>query len=150
MHLIDQLESTKNQTLLCFSLSSDELHKRYAADKWTIKQILVHLADAEAVLMERIKRIIAEPHQVLYAFQQDLWNVELAYDSFPLELSRDLYIASRNINMFLVSGYYTTHAHKEFIHSETGIRTLGMEMEKVALHNAHHLAQIEIALKNIT
>jgi hypothetical protein len=32
--------------------------------------------------------------------------------------------------------------HLEFVHSETGIRTLKAEFDKVASHNEHHLAQI--------
>jgi hypothetical protein len=35
----------------------------------------------------------------------------------------------------------------EFIHSETGIRTLREEFDKVAAHNQQHLAQIEMALR---
>lgn len=33
------------------------------------------------------------------------------------------------------------------VHSETGIRALRDEFDKVAEHNEHHLAQIELALK---
>jgi hypothetical protein len=36
--------------------------------------------------------------------------------------------------------------HLEFVHSETGIRTLKAEFDKVASHNEHHLAQIDSAL----
>jgi hypothetical protein len=150
MDLAQQLEITKNQTTIYFGLSDIDLMKSYQPGKWTIKQILAHLADAEAVLMERFKRIIAEPKQVLNAFQQDMWNNHLDYMAFPLNLSLDLFLACRNVNIHLVAKFYGAHSAREFIHSETGLRTLGMEMEKLATHNAHHLEQIRIALNNDT
>ena len=150
MELIEQLERTKDQTLQYFTLAENQLAKRYLAGKWTVRQLLVHLADAEAVLMERVKKIIAEPRQVIYAFNQDMWNEHLIYPTFPLPLSKDLYLACRHINIHLVSKHYHIHSAKEFVHSETGVRTLKMEMEKIALHNAHHLEQIRTAIENNT
>ena len=146
MDLLQQLDKTGEETLLYFSLPGNQLIKKYQEGKWTVKQILIHLADAEAVLMERIKKIIAEPRQVIFAFNQDLWNEHLDYLNFPLHLSEDLFQACRHINRFLVSQHYEIHSAKEFVHSETGVRTLRMEMEKVAIHNAHHLAQIKLAI----
>jgi hypothetical protein len=37
--------------------------------------------------------------------------------------------------------------HKEFIHSETGIKTLKEEFEKVAWYNNGHIEQIKLALE---
>ena len=42
---------------------------------------------------------------------------------------------------------YNSDGHREFVHSETGVRTLKDEFDKVASHNARHLQQIELALK---
>jgi hypothetical protein len=148
MDLVQQLEITKNQTNIYFGLRDIDLMKTYQPGKWAIRQILLHLADAEAVLMERFKRIIAEPKQVLNAFQQDMWNNQLDYKTFPLHLSRDLFLACRNVNIHLVTKFYGAHSAREFVHNETGLRTLGMEMEKLASHNAHHLQQIRMALDN--
>lgn len=44
--------------------------------------------------------------------------------------------------------FYDERGHREFVHSETGVRTLKMEFDKVAAHNQHHLEQIKLALKN--
>lgn len=103
-----------------FDLQPSALSKTYDQGKWTIKQIPVHLADAESVLPERIKRIIAEPKQVLCAFDQDLWNENLHYPDFPLHLSRNQFIANREMVIFLADRYYENSGHPEFVHSETG------------------------------
>ena len=65
--------------------------------------LLHHLADAETVLFDRVRRVLSEPS-------------------------------------------YATHGHLEFVHSESGVRTLKDEFDKIAAHNEHHLRQIRIAL----
>lgn len=147
MEIITKLESTKNRTLQYFDLGNDELARSYASGKWSVRFILHHLADAETVLSDRIRRTISEPRQVLWAFDQEAWAKGLDYSQMPLDLSRRIYEATRSGIIHLAGQYYDTIGHLEFIHSETGIRTLRQEFDKVAEHNEHHLTQIEVALK---
>src|SRR6476661_576009 len=146
MDTIRALTETRDQTEKYFGLSEGDLKKTYAPGKWSVKEILVHLADAEGVLHERIKRIIAEPKQVIWAFDQDLWCNNLDYINFPLEISKHLYLSNRNSVLFLAANYYAKFGNKEFVHSQTGLRTLKEEIDKVALHNQSHIDQIRTAL----
>ncbi len=146
MDIIARLESTRDQTLECFALSEDQLARSYGPGKWTVRLILHHLADAETVLYNRIRRAISEPKQVLWAFDQDAWAKGLDYTQTPLELSRQIYEAVRACVIYQARVHYEKGGHLEFVHSETGIRTLKEEFDKVTWHNAHHLEQIEIAL----
>lgn len=147
MDIITKLESTRNRTLQFYDLSDDELARSYAPGKWSIRFILHHLADAETVLSDRIRRTISEPRQVLWAFNQDAWATRLDYSQMPLELSRRIYESTRSGIIHLAAEHYDRSGHLEFVHSETGIRTLKDEFDKVAAHNEHHLDQIELALK---
>ena len=146
MNLIDSLEKTRDQTILYFDLEDEFLIKTYAPGKWNIKQILHHLADAETVLYERLRRVISEPKQVIWGFNQDLWCDALDYDKMPLLLSKNIYAAVRENVIYLVKEHYFTKGDLPFVHSETGMKTLRDEMEKVAWHNERHLKQIEQAL----
>lgn len=47
--------------------------------RWSIQQVVIHLADSELVYAERIRRVIAEDQPRLWAFDQDLWADRLAY-----------------------------------------------------------------------
>ena len=146
MNILTLLTETRNITAGYFDLPATELLKQYAPGKWSIKKILVHLADAESVLHERIKRTIAEPKPVLWAFDQDRWSTRLDYERFPLEISKSLYLANRNSIIYLAENYYSKLGSNEFVHSETGIRTLKDEFDKVAAHNQSHINQIKTAL----
>lgn len=147
MSIIDELSSTRDETLRCFALPEAQLSRRYAPDKWDVRHLLHHLADAETVMFDRIRRVLSEPRQVLWAFDQDAWARGLNYTDLPLELSRDVFASVRRAVMHYAQRYYDSKGHLEWVHSETGVRTLKDEFDKVASHNAHHLAQIRAALQ---
>jgi hypothetical protein len=48
--------------------------------KWSIQQVIVHLADAELAFADRIKRIAAEDDPVLQAWDENRFVERLAYD----------------------------------------------------------------------
>jgi hypothetical protein len=144
--IVNRLEGTRDRTLKYFELTDGQLARTYAPGKWTVKFLLHHLADAETVLFDRIRRVISEPRQVLWAFDQDAWAKGLDYSRMPLDVSRRIYESVRAGVIYQARQHYDKSGHLEFVHSETGIRTLEDEFDKVAWHNEHHLEQIASAL----
>jgi DinB superfamily len=148
MHLIRDLERTRDETLRYFSLPEAELARTYAPGKWSVRYILLHLSDSETVLYDRIRRILSEPRQVIWAYNQDAWARGLDYSQVPLILGRRIYESVREAVIYFAGRFYEEKGSLEFVHSETGVRTLKDEFEKVASHNEHHLAQIRLALRS--
>lgn len=148
MEIIKDLHNSQLRTLAFFEMPEAALELQYAPGKWNVRQILCHLADAETVLYDRVRRIISEPRQVIWAFDQDLWCDALDYHTFPLQTSRAIFENVRNGVIHLAQQHYKSLGDKEFVHSETGVRTLKDEFNKIAWHNAHHLEQINQALGN--
>src|SRR5512142_2048989 len=70
-----------------------ELDFKPAPDKWSVRQIVCHLADSEAVGVMRIRQIAAEDNPTLQAFNGELWADHLDYQrrkiSQALETSRN-------------------------------------------------------------
>ena len=148
MELIRQLERTRDETLRYYSLSQSDLERRYGPGKWSVRYILHHLSDSETVLFDRIRRVISEPRQVLWVYDQDAWAVGLDYSRVPLEISRRIYQSVREAILYYAGLHYEAKGHLEFVHSVTGVRTLKDEFDKVASHNEHHLGQIRLALQS--
>ena len=148
MQLIRELETTRDETLAYFSLGQRDLTRTYAPGKWPVRFILHHLADSETVLFDRVRRILSEPRQVLWVFDQDAWAKGLDYSQVPLDISRRVYEAVRNAVIYYAAIHYEQKGHLEFVHSVTGVRTLKDEFDKVAMHNEHHLRQIRLALEH--
>lgn len=146
MQLIRQLEQTRDETLKFFELGDENLARTYGAGKWSVRYILLHLSDSETVMFERIRRVLSEPRQVLWYFDQDAWAAGLEYSRVPLDVSRRVYESVRNAIIYYTSEYYESRGHIQWVHSRSGLRTLKDEFEKVASHNEHHLSQIRTAL----
>jgi hypothetical protein len=144
--LLRDLERTRDETLRYFGLDERDLARTYGPGKWSVAFILHHLADSETVLYDRIRRILSEPRQVLWVFDQDAWARGLDYATVPTELSRGVYESVRNAIMYYAGLHYEPKGHWEFVHSVTGVRTLKEEFDKVAAHNEHHLGQLRLAL----
>jgi hypothetical protein len=147
MQLIRELATTRDETLRYFSLDQRDLMRTYAPGKWSVRFVLLHLADSETVLFDRIRRVLSEPRQVLWVYDQDAWAKGLDYSQVPLDLSRQVYQSVRNAIIYYADKYYQAKGHLEFVHSVTGVRTLKDEFDKVASHNEHHLGQIRSALQ---
>ena len=64
-HMIANLKSTKEFLL---SLSEDKLRYRYAKDKWTIKEVLIHLIDMERIYTYRALRFARNDQTELPGF----------------------------------------------------------------------------------
>ena len=150
MQLITELERTRDETLRYFSLGQDDLARSYAPGKWPIRYILHHLADSETVLFDRIRRVLSEPRQVLWVYDQDAWAEGLDYARLPLDISRRIYESVRSAIIYYAGLHYEAKGHLEFVHSVSGVRTLKDELDKVADHNEHHLEQIRLALSGAT
>ena len=144
--LIRQLEATRDETVKYFGLPDADLARSYGPGKWPVRYVLHHLADSETVLHDRICRIVSEPRQVLLVFDERAWAKGLDYSRKPLALSRAVYESLRATIIYYAGLHYESNGHLEFVHSVTGVRTLKDEMDKVASHNEHHLAQIRAAL----
>jgi hypothetical protein len=147
MDIIQRLETSRERTLQYFNLADHQVDLTYAPGKWSVRYLLHHLADAETVLYDRIRRAISEPRPVVWAFDQDRWAAHLDYNAVPLEVSRQIYASVRAGVIWQARLNYLPNGHREFVHSETGVRTLKDEFDKVAWHNEHHLEQIEQALR---
>ena len=69
---LEILESQlRDWQLLLAPLSEEQGNFRYAADKWSIKEVLGHLTDAERVFAYRLLRIARGDQTPLAGFEQD-------------------------------------------------------------------------------
>ena len=146
MRIIEGLRETMSATLPYFDLPPEDLTRTYGSGKWSIQEILHHLADAETVLYERIRRSIANPNQVVWGFDQDAWARELKYHEVPLSMNRAIFESVRRGIIYYAEHYYQLAGHHQMVHSKTGIKTLRDLFDKVVWHNRAHILQIQKAL----
>ena len=123
------------------SLSDEQMDRAPAPGKWSIREILCHLADCEMVFAFRIRQTLAEPHHTVQPFDQDNWAK--AYAVYSAEAALAAFIAVRNWNVALLRSLSPETFHKPMTHPERGAMTLQTVIETIGGHDLNHLGQIE-------
>lgn len=84
-----------------YSLPEEKLYYRYAKDKWTIKEILVHLIDDERIFSYRAIRYARNDDTPLHGFEQDDYAHYSEANERSLDSIFDEYEAVRNATIAL-------------------------------------------------
>src|SRR5690348_14330755 len=77
------------------NLSPAAIDFKPSAEKWSIRQQLAHLVDAELMMAARFRWAASQPGKAVIAFDQDKFAATGKYESVPLELSLPTFTAAR-------------------------------------------------------
>jgi uncharacterized damage-inducible protein DinB len=118
-----------------------QLTRAPAPGKWSIRDILCHLADCEITFAFRLRQTIAESHHVIQPFDQEAWAT--GYGKLDAHDALDAFTAFRRWNMLFIRAAGTAAESKPLQHPERGEMTFRTIVETMAGHDINHLRQIE-------
>ena len=116
-----------------------------AADGWTARQIVHHLADSEMTSAIRLRRLIAEDNPEIAGYDEEEFALRLFYDSRPIEPSLDALRASRATTATIVERLSDAQWRRAGTHSQSGPYSVETWLEIYAAHGQDHAAQIRRA-----
>jgi len=118
--------------------------RRPAPGKWSIAEIVAHLADAELAMGWRLRNMLATPGVALAWWDQDQWAARLGYAGRPVGESAALFRALRTANLRLLAGvprpWWDACAG---VHQVRGRQTVAEFVTLEAAHDLNHLRQID-------
>jgi hypothetical protein len=117
------------------------LSRSYGPGKWTGKQILAHLADAEIGIGFRIRQVLSEENHRIQPWDEGSWARR--YNNVDVESALASYLASRGWNLSLLRGLSSEDLEREAFHPERGPEKLETVVRVLAGHDLNHLAQLE-------
>jgi hypothetical protein len=123
-----------------------KLRKRPAPDKWSVAEILAHLADAEIVTSWRVRSILGAPGTPLQAFDQDAWAAAGQYARRDARKSLEQFRVLREGNLALFKSLKPEQWKHYGMHAERGEESLETILLRIAGHDINHLEQIEAIL----
>ena len=116
-----------------------------APGKWSVRQIVAHIADAEMVGAHRMRQVIAEDNPTLVAFDQDKWTQKLDYAKRKPKQSLETFRRVRAENYELLKDLPPAAFQRTGNHTERGPVTLLSLVEGYADHaesHARHLMEL--------
>lgn len=141
--LIEGLENGLHQAVSFFNnIPPEKLEYRYAANKWTIKDILLHLIDAERIFAYRALRIGRGDQTALPGFEENDYVANAGANSRSLESLLNEFSVVRNSSLILFKSFNEEQLLNIGTASDNSIsvRAIGFI---IAGHQIHHLKVIE-------
>ncbi|MGA2360771.1 MAG: DinB family protein [Terriglobales bacterium] len=138
-----QSATTKKLARLIKGVPTAKLRKRPAPDKWSIAEILAHLADVEIVIGWRMRSILGAPGTPVQAYDQDAWVIAGHYQKRDPRKSIELHRAVREANLALLKSLSSDQWKHYGQHAERGQESIEHIVRMVAGHDINHIHQIE-------
>ena len=126
--------------LLSNATGLEFVNSRPAPDKWSLREILAHLADCEIASGYRIRQSLAEPNHAMQPFDQDLWAAH--YAEYDAASSLATFVTLRNWNMLLLKTLKPEDWERTVSHPERGTGILRELIETIAGHDLNHLERL--------
>jgi nicotinamidase-related amidase len=144
-----ELQTTTRNRLesLIKGVPRERLMTRPSPERWSVAEILAHLADAEAVAAYRLRKILGEPGSPIQAFDQDCWAASMNYAQRDPNDSVKEFGAMREVNLALLRRLTEEQWERYGMHTERGRESVRHFVRLYAGHDVNHLKQIEEIVK---
>jgi hypothetical protein len=106
LDLIDGFEAGfKNVQDFFRSIPKEKLEYKYAADKWTIKEVFQHIIDTERIFMYRCLRVARRDKTPLAGFEQNDYIMPSKANSKTIESLLEEYRVTRQYSIILLKSF---------------------------------------------
>ena len=138
-----QRETPARLAHLIDGLSAEQLTLRPAPDKWSIVEILAHMAEDELASSWRYRQMIEHDGATLQGFDQDLWATLGSYGNWNARDALAMFRLLREANLRMLTALSTEQWERSGNHVERGRLTVRELARHMAGHDINHVKQIE-------
>ena len=108
--------------------------------KWSVLEVVCHLADTDANIAHRIKRILSEDRPAFDRVQPDLMQAALAYHERDVEEELTLFVVGRRQVGRILAASPAEAWERTGVVCDRGDRSVAQMVDGAVQHLAHHLA----------
>lgn len=125
------------------------LRQPEAPGRWSVGEVLAHLADSELVWAFRLRMVLAEERPSLAGYDQDAWARRLGYAHIDPFASLDRFAFVRSWNLARLDATPAQDLERVGVHAERGDESARHMIRLYAGHDLVHLAQIRRILASV-
>jgi hypothetical protein len=131
------------------SVDDATLRRSERPGKWSVIEVVQHLADSDMVMGFRIRLVLASDRPALQGYDQDLWVKALRYNEVPLATALHQLAGMREGNLILARTLAPAQLERVGIHSERGEESVALMLRLMAGHDLVHRRQIDRILEPV-
>lgn len=143
-----QSETPRLLASLVHGLPDAKLGQRPHPDKWSVAEIIAHLAEDELVTSWRYRQMIENSGCALPSFDQDLWARVGDYRSWKPADALEMFRLLRNANLRVLAHLSNDEWDRFGVHAERGRISIRDLAQHMAGHDMNHVDQIRLILSN--
>lgn len=125
-----------------------DFERSHAPGKWTVREVLIHLAHGEIVFGSRVRFALTTDNYVVQPFDQDAW-MTLDQKGLDGNAALALFSFTRAFNLGLFKSLSKEQRAKAITHPERGQIDVEDILVMTAGHELHHLAQLEEVARGV-
>jgi hypothetical protein len=119
------------------------LRQPEAPDKWSVVEVIQHLADSDLVAGFRVRMVLSEERPLLQSYDQDRWASEFRYREVSLTFALDQLRVLRAANLHLWKQLSPQQLERVGLHAERGPESVGHILRLMGGHDLVHRQQID-------
>ncbi|WP_079914547.1 YfiT family bacillithiol transferase [Paenibacillus sp. 32352] len=123
-------------------LTEEQLNEPYRPGGWTVRQVVHHLADSHMNSLTRFKLALTEEQPTIKPYDEAAWAELADSREAPLELSLALLDQLHARWGRLLRSLSSEQWERTFIHPDSGVVRLDVNLGTYAWHGRHHTAHI--------
>ena len=120
-------------------LTPHQLTARLGPGQWSIHELVIHLADSDAIAIDRMKRVIAEDGPMLLCAEETFYVKELYCHDQSIDDAVTLFKVGRRQFARVLRLLPDAAFSRVGTHNVTGTMTLADLVETCVNHLSHHL-----------
>lgn len=128
-------------------IQKSRLIHRPEPDRWSVAEILAHLAEAELAFGYRLRHVVGAPGTTIQAYDQNIWQNNAGYLIRDPKGTLAYFTAMRAMNVAFVQALDDEKRSRFGIHTERGRESVMRMVELFAGHDENHLRQVKAILK---
>ena len=122
------------------------LRRPEAPGKWSVLEVIQHLADTEVVYAWRTRQILTQDRPPIQGYDQDAWAKVLQYGDADLSVALGQLRGVRTANLRLWRSLTPAQLERVGLHSERGPESLDLVIRMMGGHDLVHRRQIDRVL----
>ena len=146
-HLTVLQATPKKLAALARGKRNSTLARRPRPDKWSVAEIVAHLAESEIVFAYRLRMVLSKDGAPIQSLDEKKWQQNAHALVKDPQLAMEMFSVVREANIVLLRSLSRAQWEMHGTHSERGREAIARIVELYAGHDANHLMQVRSILR---
>lgn len=127
-------------------IPADRYDAALIAERFTIREVIAHLADWEPLFRGRMEIAFATPNAKIVSYDEGQRALDLKYAEANIDVQLELFATERAKTKAFVSKLDPVQVRQQYVHPELGPMTIEDQANMLIAHDMYHIEQLSAYL----